>query len=234
MPVTAPVGATGIVTAPLDPVQLLAAVSHDLRQPVQAMRLFLHLLQGRLTDPKQVELADRLEEAMEIGAAQMDAVLTLANLASGRARVRRERVALGPLIAHVAAERAAAAQAAGMDLRALPSSLSVDSDPVLLDRLLRTLVDNAITHAHPGRRILIGVRRLGRPVLLVADDGPGIPADQHALVLSPGGRLDDRPGPARNGLGLGLAICRQIAQTLGHGLDLGGTRGLTVRVRLEG
>lgn len=215
----------------IDPVQLLAAVAHDLRQPVQAMRLFLHLLQGRLTDPKQVELADRLEQAIEIGATQMDAVLTLANLAAGRARVRRERVALGPLIAHAATELAQRAQGAGMELRALPCTLSVDSDPVLLDRLLRTLIDNAITHARPGRRILVGVRRQSGPTLLIADDGPGIPADQHALVLSPGGRLEDRPGPPQRGLGLGLTLCQQIAQTLGHGLELGGTRGLTVRVR---
>lgn len=222
------------MTDPIDPVQLLAAVSHDLRQPVQAMRLFLHLLQGKLTDPKQVELADRLEEAMEIGAAQMDGVLTLANLAAGRVRVRRERVALGPLIAHAVGELTPRARAAGMDLRALPCGLSVVSDPVLLDRLLRTLIDNAINHAPPGRRILVGVRRAGGPSLLVADDGPGIPQDQHALVLSPGGRLEDRPGPARRGLGLGLAICQQIARTLGHGLELGGARGLTVTVRFGG
>lgn len=222
------------MTSTIDPVQLLAAVAHDLRQPVQAMRLFLHLLQGRLTDPKQMELADRLEEAMEIGAAQMDAVLTLANLAAGRARVRRERVPLGPLMAHAAAELAPRAQAAGMDLRALPSTLSVDSDPVLLDRLLRTLIDNAITHAVPGRRIRIGVRRNAGTALLIADDGPGIPADRHGLVLSPGGRLEDRPGPARRGLGLGLTLCQQIAETLGHGLELGGTRGLTVTVRFGG
>ena len=168
---------------------------------------------------------------MEIGAAQMDAVLTLANLAAGRARVRRERVPLGPLMAHVAGELAPHARAAGMDLRTLPCTLSVESDPVLLDRLLRTLVDNAITHAPPGRRILVGVRRSGGPALLIADDGPGVPPDQRALVLSPGGRLEDRPGPARRGLGLGLSICQQITQTLGHRLDLDGTHGLTVRVR---
>lgn len=219
--------------APIDPIQLLASVGHDLRQPVQAMRLFLHLLQGRLTEPGQMELADRLEEALEAGAAQMDAVLTLATLAAGTARLKRERVPLGPLLARVGGEMAERAAAAGMRLRVVPCRLSVDSDPVMLDRVLRALIDNAITHAPPGRRIVVGVRRAGGPALVVADDGPGIKAADRAHVLNPGGWLD-RPGSARRGLGLGLTLCHHIAHQLGHDLTLGGTEGLVVSVRLGG
>lgn len=215
---------------PIDPIRLLASVGHDLRQPFQAMRLFLNLLQMKLIDPKQVELAGRLEEALEIGAAQMDQVLTLASLASGSAKLRREQVPLEPLLARVTGELAERAAQAGRPIRLVPSSLVVETDPVMLDRLLRALIENAITHGAPGTRILAGVRRADGPVLLVADDGEGVPADQHALVLEPGGRLE-RPGPARRGLGLGLTLCLHIAHRLGHEFALGGARGLTATLR---
>lgn len=218
--------------APLDPIQLLSAVGHDLRQPFQAMRLFLNLLQMKLADPKQVELASRLEEALEIGAAQMDQVLTLASLANGSARLRREQVPLAPLLARVTGELAERAAQAGRPIRLVQSSLVVETDPVMLDRLLRALIDNALTHGAPGTRILVGVRRAGGPTLLVADDGEGVPADQRTLILEPGGRLE-RPGSARRGLGLGLTLCHHIAHALGHEFTLGGVRGVTVRLRFK-
>lgn len=211
---------------PLDPIHLLSSVGHDLRQPFQAMRLFLSLLQSRLTDPKQSELADRLEQALEIGAQQMDQVLTLAALAAGSARMRVERTPLAPLLSRVTGDLAERAGAAGMQIRLVSSSLTVDTDPVMLDRLLRALIDNAIAHAAPGRRILVGVRRAGGPALLVADDGPGIAPDERAAVLEPAGRLER--GTGQRGLGLGLTICHHIAHGLGHRLDLGGDKGLTV------
>ncbi|MFV3129528.1 sensor histidine kinase [Niveispirillum sp. KHB5.9] len=214
--------------APIDPVRLLSSVGHDLRQPFQAMRLFLNLLQMKLQEPKQVELAGRLEEALEVGAAQMDQVLTLAALGAGTARVRAENVPLGPLLARVVGEMVEKAAKAGKRIKLVPTSLSVETDPVMLDRVLRALIDNALTHATPGRRVLVGVRRAGGPALLVADDGPGIQPANRALVLEPGGRLE-RVGIALRGLGLGLALCHQIAHRLGHELELGGTKGLVVR-----
>lgn len=215
---------------PLDPIHLLSSVGHDLRQPFQAMRLFLSLLQSRLTDPKQSELADRLEQALEIGAQQMDQVLTLAALAAGSARMRVERVPLAPLLSRVTGDLAERAGAAGMQIRLVSSSLTVDTDPVMLDRLLRALIDNAIAHAAPGRRILVGVRRAGGPALLVADDGPGIAPEERETALGAGGRLE-RGGTGQRGLGLGLTICHHIAHGLGHRLDLGGSKGLVASLR---
>lgn len=216
---------------PIDPIRLLASVGHDLRQPYQAMRLFLNLLQMKMTEPKQVELAGRLEEALEVGAAQMDQVLTLATLGAGSARIKMETVPLAPLLARVTGELTDKAAKAGKEIRLVPTSLSVQSDPVMLDRVLRALIDNAITHATPGRRVLVGVRRAGGPALVVADDGPGIPPADRSLALEPGGRLD-RGGLALRGLGLGLTLCHQIAHRLGHQLSLGGGRGLVVTLRL--
>ncbi|MBP7340599.1 HAMP domain-containing sensor histidine kinase [Niveispirillum sp.] len=219
--------------APLDPVRLLSSVGHDLRQPFQAMRLFLNLLQMKLADPKQVELADRLEQALEIGAAQMDQVLTLAALAAGSARVRLEQVPLAPLLSRVTGELSDKAADAGMEIRLVPSTLVVDSDPVMLDRVLRALIENAIAHAAPGRRILVGVRRAGGPALIVADDGPGIDPAHRDGVMEAGGRVE-KGGTGRRGLGLGLTLCQHIAHRLDHGFALGGRSGLTATLRFGG
>lgn len=219
--------------APLDPIRLLSCVGHDLRQPFQAMRLFLNLLQMKLADPKQVELADRLEEALEIGAAQMDQVLTLASLAAGTARVKREQVPLAPLLSRVTGDLSSKAAAAGRVIRLVPSHLVVDSDPVMLDRVLRALIDNAIDHAAPGRRILVGIRRAHGPVLIVADDGPGIDAADRDSVMEAGSRLE-KGGTGRRGLGLGLTLCQHIAHRLGHDFTLGGRSGLVAALRFVG
>ncbi|OYQ33344.1 hypothetical protein CHU95_12990 [Niveispirillum lacus] len=215
---------------PIDPIRLLSAVGHDLRQPFQAMRLFLNLLQMKLADPKQVELADRLQEALEIGSTQMDQVLTLASLAAGAVRIRRERVPLGPLLSRVTGELAAKANATGKQIRLVPSHLVVDSDPVMLDRLLRALIDNAIDHADPGRRILVGIRRAGGPALIVADDGPGIEPAMRGLVMQAGERLE-RGGTGQRGLGLGLTLCQHIAHNLGHEFTIRDRAGLTAMLR---
>lgn len=201
-----------------DTLRLIAACGHDLKQPFQAMRLFLHLLQGRLVDPRQVELAERLEQALDAGALQQDQVLTLAALATGTARLSVQAVPLGPLLHRVAAEMAPQAAAGGVTLRVLATSAVIDSDPVLLDRWLREATDNAIRHNPAGTRIRLGARAAGPAHLLlgVLDDGVGMEPEWAANLLSGA----ERPTGKGRGLGLGLALMRAIADGLGHTLHL--------------
>ena len=111
----------------------------------------------------------------------------------------------------------------------MPSAAGIACDPVLLQILLRNLIDNALLHAGPGVRILIQTRRAdGELQLAVRDDGPGIAADQRELALQPFHRLDSQ---VRSGAGLGLAIVQRIARASGARLcceDGIGDRGLEV------
>lgn len=214
--------------------RLLARASHDLRQPFQAMRLFLHLLQGRLSEAKDLELAQRLEDALEAGAAQVNAVLDLSTLEAGTAKASVTDVPLGPLLSRLAGEYAAAASAKGLALRLVPTTAVVRSDPVLLEKMLRPLLENAIRFG-AGGKVLLGTRRRGGALeVQVLDRGPGIPPDRQEEVFRPFVRGDDRGKDRKGGLGLGLAIVRQTGDLLGHatGLRSAPGRGSCFFVRL--
>lgn len=218
--------------------RLLAAASHDLRQPFQAMRLFLHLLQGRLSAPKDLELAQRLEEALDAGAGQVNALLDLATLEAGTAKASVGSVPLGPLLARLAAELAPQAAANGVTLRLVPTAAAVRSDPVLLEKMLRPLLENAIRFG-AGGRVLAGARRRGDQLeVQVLDRGPGIPADRQEAVFQPFVRGDDRGKDRKGGLGLGLAIVRRTGDLLGHATGVRSVLGrgscFHVRLALDG
>jgi CheY-like chemotaxis protein/anti-sigma regulatory factor (Ser/Thr protein kinase) len=119
---------------------------------------------------------------------------------------------------------APAARAKGLDLRIMPSSLTVRSDRRLLRRLLQNFVSNAVKYTGTGR-VLIGCRRRGTRVRIeVHDTGPGIPKSKHKLVFREFQRLEEGARAAR-GLGLGLSIVERLGRVLGHRIDLESTPG---------
>jgi len=196
--------------------RFLAAASHDLRQPFQAMRLFLHLLEARITDPGQAELATRLGEALESGEQLLNALLEISALEAATVTPSLATFQAGKLLERLAGEFGPQAQEKGLGLRVVSTALSVRSDPVLLDRILRNLLGNALRYAERGR-ILLGVRRRGGEIeIQVWDTGPGIPADKRQAIFEEFVQLEDKPRDRRQGLGLGLAIVKRTAQLLGH------------------
>ncbi len=198
--------------------RFLASASHDLRQPLQAMRLYHGLLESRLTTPEQRDLAARLSDAMGSAEDLLRALMDVSVLDEGRIVPVRSAVDLQAGLARLVAEMEAPAAAAGLRLRHVPSRLVVDSDPVLLDRILRNLVSNAVKYTRTGR-ILVGCRRRGAEVeILVLDTGPGISADELGAIFEDFYRVraevEAEDGP--QGLGLGLSIVARTAALLGH------------------
>lgn len=198
--------------------RLLAAASHDLRQPLQALSLFVEALGRRVRGREESALVDRIEQSADSLRGMFDALLDLSQLESGAVAVNVGDVALGPLLERVAAELSPVAAARGLSLRCAPCRLHVRSDPVLLGRIVRNLVSNAIRYTDRGR-VLLGARRSGDGVRVeVWDTGRGIPADRHAEVFQEFTRL--APRGDTGGLGLGLAIVKGLAETLGHAIDV--------------
>ncbi|WP_119680049.1 hybrid sensor histidine kinase/response regulator [Indioceanicola profundi] len=197
---------------------LLTKASHDLRQPFQAMRLFLHLLESKLTDPGQHELAQRLEQALDSGEGMLNNLIEMNALEVGKLKPNPVEVELGSLMARLGQEFAAEAEAKGLTLRVVRSTARARTDAMMLERMLRQLLVNAVRHTEQGR-VLLGVRRRGAELeIQVLDTGPGIPEDKREEVFAPFVRL---PGSEkRQGLGLGLAIVRRSAEMLGHGVEL--------------
>lgn len=182
-----------------------ATLCHDLRQPLYAARLSLAALQA------QAALAQPEREALR----RVEAALAAADLMITQAARPPQRVpvALGPLIGDLMAELAPVARAKGLSLRGVPTQRVAVSDPVLLARLLRNLVINAITYTHQGG-VVVGCRRLGRGQIRIEvwDQGAGLDAGQLGDCFRPYGRL----GRTVPGQGLGLASVRLLAESLGH------------------
>lgn len=191
--------------------RLLAAAGHDLHQPLQTITLFLNVLTSRLEDSRQHDILAKIEMALESWREMLNALLEVSRLEAGLFTVKRESCDLDGLLEQLAADYAPLAAARGLELRRVPCRVRVDSDPFLLERLLRPLLANALQYTDRGR-LLVGCRRSkGLVRIEVWDTGIGIAADQLGLVFQPFQR-----GARHKGLGLGLAIVDSLSRLLDH------------------
>ena len=212
--------------------RLLAAASHDLRQPVHALSMALGLLaqEGLAEQPaRRLALA---QDSVDALAGQFDALLDLARIEAGVLQAEPRRVALAPLVNRLAQALRPQAEARGLQLRVRADEAVVWSDPQLLDRMLRNLLSNALRYTDSGGVLLtLRIRPGGAAQLDVVDTGIGIPAAQQARVFDEFVQADGAAG--RGGLGLGLAIVRSCAQLLGHRLALRSAPGRGSRFRID-
>lgn len=200
--------------------RFLAAASHDLRQPVHALSLFVGVLREQPLPSLSRHLVDNISRATQAMGALFEGLLNLSRLDAGVVRARPRPFALDGLLGQIALEFAPQAAARSLVLRMRPSNATVQSDPALLDRILRNLVDNAIRHTKRGG-VLVGCRRAGNAVRVeVWDTGPGIPAEEHERVFWEFHQLGNPERDRAKGLGLGLAIVRRTAALLGHPLAM--------------
>lgn len=204
--------------------RFLAAASHDLRQPLNAIALLVGLLRERIRYPEVRALVDKAQATVEGMSGLLRGLLDLSRLEGDQVRLRVEPVALQPLLAGILATDLPQAQARGLVLRVARSRAVVLSDRTLLESLLRNLVANAIRYT-PRGRVLVGVRhRGGRAWLQVIDTGVGIPEHERERVFEEFFRGRAAEG-GETGFGLGLSIVQRSARLLGHPLDLQSTPG---------
>ena len=205
--------------------RFLAAASHDLRQPYQAMRLLLHALECRQIDPLSQSLARRLDEAMTAGENLLNALLDISTLEGGMVRPHLANFTIDTVLDRLHGEFSPQAAAQGQELRFVSSTAGVRSDPVLLERIVRNLVLNAIRHS-PGGRILVGCRRAKDSVRLeVWDTGPGIPSEKLNEIFEEFSQLENDERDSSRGHGLGLAIVKGLSRVLGHKVSVRSTLG---------
>ena len=205
---------------------LLAAASHDLRQPVQALGLFVTALhtasQGGDVDARHVdEICVRMRASLRGMGRTLDTLLTLARL-DPTCRMPLRPVCLQEVLSSLADEFQVIAEDKKLDLRVAPTKLWAHSDQLLLHRILGNLLSNALRYTRAGK-VLVGCRRRGEEVeVQVWDTGIGIPEHQQSLVFEERFRASNA-GAVRDssrGLGLGLAIVRRSATLIGARLEL--------------
>ena len=201
--------------------RFLAAVSHDLAQPLNAAHLFTHALAQQLRHPQYREAVTNIDGALTSAEGLLSGLLDISRLESGGMVSKVQPFRLDELMQHLTAEFRVLARERGLDLRLVSSRAWVRSDAQLLRRVLQNFLANAVRYTARGR-LLFGCRRQGDLLRIeVWDTGPGIAAGDQRLIFEEFRRLD-RGG---QGLGLGLAIAERIARLLGHPLQLRSTLG---------
>ncbi|CAA7620139.1 ATP-binding protein [Magnetospirillum sp. UT-4] len=206
-------------------VRFLAAASHDLRQPVQALFCFSAVLGDALGGHPAAPVVAELDGALSGLKSLLDSLLDVSRIDAGLISPARERFPLCRLTDALAAEIAPLAERKGLGFRYLPCHGMVDTDPVLLGRILRNLLANALSYTERGR-ILMGCRRRGdRVAVVVADTGIGIAGDQRRQIFEEFYQIANTERDRRKGLGLGLSIAQRLAGLLGARIDVASTPG---------
>lgn len=183
---------------------------------MHALDLFHGSLASQLDKDIQRELLDMARQSGRSLAEMLGELLDVARLDAGKVEVRRKRLRLAPLIRECAGELRPLAVDKGLSLRVrIPHGICVETDSVLLKRILRNLLTNAIQHTELGG-VLIGARRRENRVRIeVYDTGPGIDAENLDKVFDEFYQVNNPERDREKGLGLGLAIVRRLAALLG-------------------
>ncbi|WP_460020198.1 ATP-binding response regulator [Magnetospira thiophila] len=203
-------------SADRDKSRFLAAASHDLRQPLQALTLYLGTLDSLVGERTAHEIIGRAKGSVEALSGLLDTLLDISKLDAGLIAPSIRPFAAADVLYRMEAEFQPLARHKGLDLRFVSSSLALRSDPVLLARILRNLISNALKYTYHGR-VLVGVRRrAGQAEFQVCDSGEGIAAADQGAIFREFFQVGNAERNRREGLGLGLAIVSRLSQLLEH------------------
>jgi signal transduction histidine kinase/ActR/RegA family two-component response regulator len=200
--------------------QFLAAASHDLRQPLQALGLFVATLKLKAKEPDAQLAVSRIERSMGALEGVLEALLDVSRLDAGVVSPRIERFPVGRVLDSVREQFADVATRHRLRFDVRPTGAWCESDPHMLGRIVANLVSNALRYTRRGR-VVVGVRRDGlRLRIEVWDTGPGIPADKREEIFREFVQLENPERARDKGLGLGLAIVRRLSQLLNQPVGL--------------
>jgi two-component system, sensor histidine kinase len=198
----------------------LASASHDLRQPLHALNLFVAQLQGETDPAERRRLVGRAESAVSSMNELFGSLLDMTKLDAGILEANITEFPLERLFARIETTFTDAARAKGLSLRVVATKTWVKSDAVLLERMLTNLVSNAVRYTREGGVIVGCLRRGGQLRIDVCDTGPGIPAEQQEKIFGEFYQYTAVDADRRGSLGLGLAIVDRLGHLLGHSVAL--------------
>ncbi len=214
--------------------KFLAAASHDLRQPIHALGLFISALENHTKDDKSVTLVERIKQSVEAMSSLFHSLLNISKLDAGIVEVDLSHFQIRDVLQKIVAEYESSATEKGLVFVCQSEQHVVYSDPVLTERILRNLISNAIRYTHKGQITLSTLEKEGEVIVEVMDTGIGIPADQREHVFSEYHQLNNPERDREKGLGLGLAIVKRSADLLDLSVELDSIegRGSSFRISL--
>lgn len=199
--------------------QFLAAASHDLRQPLHAMQMYIAALKHGLRKSANLDIVDKVESVSITAGRLLNSLLDVSQLEAGAIKPQFEEFPVQEMLRRLALSFTPVAQKKGLELRVVPCSASVRSDPALLERIVGNFLSNAIRYTPEGK-VLVGCRRRGDTLVIeVVDTGIGIPQDQINAVFEDFRQLHNEERDRGKGLGLGLAIAQRLAACLDHRIE---------------
>ncbi|UYC13066.1 PAS-domain containing protein [Xanthomonas sp. CFBP 8445] len=199
--------------------RFVASAVHDLLQPLNAARMFVSALRGKLHEADARQIADHVDNALAAQDAILNSLLDISRLEAGTLKTQVQDLALDPLLQTLAREFGIVAEGRGLRLDCVPTRATVRSDATLLRRILQNFLSNAVRYT-PRGRVLLGCRRERAQLRIeVHDQGPGIPDALQQEIFEEFRRLGDGVANDR-GAGLGLAIVERIGRLLGHRIGL--------------
>jgi signal transduction histidine kinase/ActR/RegA family two-component response regulator len=205
--------------------RFVAAASHDLRQPLHALGLFVAQLHGKLRGSERAQIIGRIEAALSAMNELFSALLDISKLDAGATTINVTVFPVAQLLAHAETTFAGTAREKKLSFRALPSDAWVRSDFILLEQIVFNLIHNALRYTRSGG-VLVGCRKRGDQLRIeVWDSGIGIAPDQHDKIFGEFYRLGEPDRDRRAGLGLGLAIVDRLCRLLGHPIEVKSTVG---------
>ncbi|QIG54547.1 response regulator [Altererythrobacter sp. BO-6] len=193
----------------------LARASHDLRQPIHAISLFVTGLQQSGLKPEQRGIVDRIDRSLDGLSRLFRSLLDLSTLDSGSVKPALRPVALGELLSELVQQNAQLAAWHGCELRYVPTCRTVLADESLLATMVQNLLSNAFKFA-PGGKVLVGARMHGDTVSLqVLDQGKGIDPAHLPFLFDEFYQIREQGGADRQGVGLGLNIVARLSELMG-------------------
>ena len=198
--------------------QFFTAASHDLRQPLHAMGLFAEALRQRTHEPEVAQLVNSINESVDALEGLFSELLDITRIDSGGVEVNPQSFSIGDIFRKLRLHYEPTAFEKGLGLSFRGSRHVALADPLLVERILRNLVSNAIRYTVDGS-VLVSARRVGESIRLqVWDTGPGIGEEERVRVFEEFYQVPGTPtaalGEHKKGLGLGLAIVKRLAQLM--------------------
>jgi two-component system, sensor histidine kinase len=220
--------------------RVLAAASHDLRQPLHALSVYTAVLAANPAPEALREVATNIDQIVRSLGSLLHGLLDLSRLSTGHFALEKRTLALDKTVGAVCAEFQRAASAQGLDLIVKVEPVQTVGDPLAIARITRNLLDNALKYTERGSitvTVTAGNDSTDRPgILTIEDTGKGIPASEHARIFEEFYQLDN-PGRDRSkGVGLGLTIVQRLCELSGALVSVTSEpgRGTSFQVRFPG
>lgn len=200
--------------------RFLASASHDLRQPIHALGLFFAELSDRVRSPETTTVIGQIEDSITAVNSMLNALLDVSKLDAGVVKPTVGLFALEELFTRLKVEFKPIALENHNALRFRQTTAKVNTDPTMLEQMLRNLIGNALRYTINGR-ILIATRPRGQNIeIQIWDTGTGIPDNQFEEIFMEFHQLHNPARDRRQGLGLGLAIVKRLGNLLNHDIKV--------------